>query len=167
MALVSSFNQQNETSHPVIFPLHAEGLVDNYALRMDEPDEVRVSNKTTPIDQPEVITFQYGNVKRIPTKVSVANPVDGSNVMYGVRVDEINRTRSTTDDSFTIDDPIVVTLSIKHPITNRVKPDMVFRSIMRCLSALVKDSASADTAITVDDTRIKEMMSSALRPTVN
>lgn len=160
MAKTWKFGYQNDGARAAESPFTNIQLnIGSYALKQDEPDECQLSNTTTPIDQPELVTYQSSTIKKIPTKVKVSNPTsDTEGVMYGVRVDEVLRGTSDTDDNFIVDLPIVVNISVKHPINSAISAGVVNEAISRALSALTTDSGTS---------RVTDLMRSALKPTTN
>lgn len=167
MALQTSFGFTNNTTRteakggnrpPIIN--YDMGITNNYALITDEPDTVQLSNTTSPVDQPEVITYQYSQLKKIPTVVTISNPSpnENVNVMYGVRADEVVRETSSVDETYIRDYPIVVNVSVKHPLVSAITNTQVEVAVARAVSALFSDDGKS---------RIKQLMRDSLKPTVN
>lgn len=161
MAITYSYGFTNETVNASGLPLkHYDlGPTTDYALKVDEPEECQLSNTTTPVDRPEVLTYQATTVSKIPTKITVQNPpkVSGG-IMYGVRLDEVLHGVSSTDDSFAVDLPIVLNLSVKHPMSSAITTDDIDKLISRLVSALYTED---------NKSRIGDLMRSALKPTVD
>lgn len=161
MAITWKFGYTNDSVVEAGLPMDHINIqpVNQYALKVDEPDECQLSNVTTPIDQPEVLTYQASTVKNIPTKIKVSNPLPTTDgIMYGVRLDEVLRGTSSTDDSFVTDLPIVVNLSVKHPVNSAITAPVIKEVIARLVSALYT---------TGNEDRITDLMRSALKPTEN
>lgn len=160
MALNSSFGYTNKDARTDAVTLTKLEFASDYALREDEPDICSMTNTTSPIDQQEVLSFQYSELKKIPTKAKLANPLpDGAGCMWGVRLDDILRVTSTTDETFVQDLPVVCNISFKHPVHSQITPAVVAEVASRAMSALFYDAGGFD--------RINELMRSSLKPVKN
>lgn len=159
MALTSSFSFTNtsENSHtvtPVVL-----GPVTNYALLSDEPSECVLSNKTCKLDRGELLTFQMRDLKTVNTALTVPYPAPVSaGVQYTVKLEELLTTVSSVNEEFRLDEPITVTLSIKHGKSGNITTGIVAQVVQRLLGALMK----ADGSFRFDD-----LMRSSLKPTVD
>lgn len=133
--------------------------VSNYAKTSDEPTEATLTNKTASIDQPEVITYRSRKIDRVATVNPISYPCKVSDgVEYGIRLDEVLR---NTDDKGAIlwDDPIVVSLTIKHQRSAFVTDAVVTEVVSRLLGAAYDE--------TEKQFRWGDLMRSALIPTEN
>lgn len=143
-------------------------VVDNYALKQDEPTDCQLTNKTAPVDQPEIISYQSSVVKNFPKRTNITYPGPNSdNIMYGVRLDELLRGISDND-SMIVDLPIVMNLSIKHPLNAAIDNqviDLLFRRLVSACYYQVK--GSGDMVYTSELARFEDLMKSALKPTRN
>lgn len=126
-----------------------------YATREDEPQSCTIVNTTTPIDQPEVLTFQCGTLKRVPSKIvnQYPAPVE-TGVQYGVRLDELLRVTSDGGEEM-FDLPMTATITFRHPSNAAITAGTVELMLSRLIGALYK----SDT-----ETRINDMMRMAIRP---
>lgn len=159
MALTSSFGFTNKSEATDKIAHIAMRTKTDYSLNEDGPDRCVVSNKTTPIDQPELVTYQCGEIKKVPTSIDVVNPAaNTAGVQYGVRVDEVLRVTSTTNDSFIEDFPIVMNITVKHPRCGMITSAQIDGVFQRLIGALVKADGT---------TRFNDLMRSALKPDEN
>jgi len=150
----STFSFTNTTNRTTSVPV-TEIDIDDYAMREDEPESCTITNTTTNMDQPELVTYQCGTLKRIPTKnTNLYPPTVEGGVQYGIRIDELLRVQ--TDDGDTLYDlPIVATLTFKHPSNAAITSGHVETVLSRLLGCLYKDEST---------TRINDMMRLAIRP---
>lgn len=136
---------------------YALGLVSNYAVVKDEPDEVILENKTTPLDCEEIITYRGRKIPKVSTSLTVANPAPvKAGVQYQIQVEECLRTTDDTDPDLIIDEPIVAYLTIRHPKSGHITTNVIEKVLKRLLSAIYRDDASS---------RLDDIMRLALRPT--
>lgn len=142
-------------------------IVDDYALKQDEPNDCQLTNKTAPVDQPEVISYQSSTVKSFPKRVNITYPGPNSeNVMYGVRLDEILRGTSDNDSTI-VDLPIVMNLSIKHPLNAAIDNETIHVLLARLVSTLYTEVKTGAAVYDSTNARFEDLMKSALKPTVN
>lgn len=154
MATTYSWGYTNTTASLVAPTMAKVGEYTNYGRVKDEPNLCVLSNKTSPLDQPETIAY-----KGRPEKVSVttlANPPktrDG--VYYGVTVRDI--LREVRDDGTIIDHPIEVTTAFKHDTSLNWSDSYVLEVLGRSLGSLYDETAAS--------WRFKDMQRLALAPT--
>lgn len=130
--LVSSFSFTNVTSGDAL-PSTAVGLVTNYAKTMDEPTEARLTNLTAAVDQGELVTLRCRRVARVATEQQIMYPARvEAGVEYGVRVDEILRT-TAPDGRIVCDEPIVASITIKHPLSSNINDELITQVFNRLL----------------------------------
>lgn len=138
--------------------LYDMDITSNYALRMDEPTECRLVNTTAAVDREEILSYRCKDLTRVNTNLNIQNP---SPIAGGVQYQAIMEALLTTEDSttgFRVDEPIVVTISVRHPKSGFITPAHVATMIGRTASALETDAGQW---------RIKELMRGALKPTVD
>lgn len=158
MAVSSHFGFTNVTPASKTLTPTSLGIT-NYSLLVDEPNEVKESNPTAPIDQPEYVSFKCQDVNKVSTSFKNLYPEKvQSGVQYVVKVEELLSTTSTTDESFRVDTPIVAYLTIRHSKNAVVTSDVVDTVFKRLLGAVVKEDGT---------TRFKDLMRQALKPTTN
>lgn len=156
--MTSKFTFTNTTDGTTV-PTVAIAPVTNYAKTSDEPTEATLTNKSATIDQPEVITYRSRKIDRVATVNPISYPCKVSDgVEYGIRLDEVLR---NTDDSGCIlwDDPIVVSLTIKHQRSAFVTNEIVTQVVSRLLGAAYDETAGTY--------RWDDLMRSALVPVEN
>lgn len=160
MALSHSFGFSNGTDTANKVTLKDLDVASGkYALTMDEPDQCRLSNVTCPVDQPEVVTFGCQDVANVNSTIRNMNPPKvKAGVQYNIRLEELLRTTDSDDASFTVDDPIVATLSFRHTKSSNISTANLETVFVRLVSLLFKADGS---------TRIPELMRSSLKPTTD
>lgn len=161
-----SFTYTNTTQAVDYDPTIKLGMSSNYARITDEPNMARVTNKTASIEQPELITYRCDPIKKVSTAINVMNPSPNlAGVQYTVKIEEVDRAVVGSD---TIDEPIAMWLTIKHPTSNRWDNAKVASVFRRLVSALLKDQATTGSAAPITDAtdwRFEDLMRSALMPT--
>lgn len=131
-------------------------VVTNYALKEDEPNQVTEENVTSPLDQPEVLTFRSRDIPVVNSEVTNQYPAPvTTGVQYVIQLDEL---LSTRDDSvgYRVDDPIVAYLTIRHPKSGNVTSSHVQAVVERLIGACYNSDGSS---------RFDALMRSALKPT--
>lgn len=159
MSRVSKFGFKNTQDASTSITPKALGLVSNYALTRDVADVVTLSNRTAPIDCEEIIELRSRVNSQVKSNLNIQNPAKvGSAVEYSVRLDATLATTDTDDPNFRVDEPMVVTIAIKHPRSGNVDGSIVEQLFLRAVSALRKDDGSW---------RFDDLMRSAERPVVD
>lgn len=131
----------------------------NYAVTQDEPTELVSSNKTAPIDQPEILTYRCQDLKTVNLAMkNMYPPTITTGVQYVVKLDELASLTDSTDPSFRVDLPISAYLTIRHNKSGYVTSDMVASVVKRLLGACMKEDGTW---------RFNELMRSSLKPTDN
>lgn len=155
--MTSSFGFTNVTdSAHLITPKNLQ-LLEEYALKQDEPTVVELDNVTCPLDQGEIVSFKCSNVNRVSTSQEIRNPAKVvTGVQYLAKVEEILRTTSATDADFVVDEPIVAYLTIRHPKSGNITSAHIETVVNRLLGTLTKADGTW---------RFDELMRSALKPT--
>lgn len=135
MARTSNFTYTNTTaSTSTIAKVQIKENTD-YGVITDEPNECSMSNLTAPVGQDEIITNFCSPIKRINSKVSVANPGPEGGIQYGVRIDSVLVTTDTADTTYELDEPIVVQISVRHPRSSNFTTTLVNKAVARAISA--------------------------------
>lgn len=151
----SSFGYQNKTAGTAAATV-AIGPVSNYAKIQDEAEVVQLSNKTAPLDQGELVMYQSRKIPQVNTNLVVQNPAKiSTGVQYQIRLDEILRTTDATG-NITCDEPIVMYLTIRHPLSGHITNAMVVEVFNRLIGACYNE--------TTDAYRFDDLMRSALMP---
>jgi hypothetical protein len=159
MAKTTTWGYENSSSaaHRTA-PLYDLGILENYALVLDEPTECRLINTTAPVDKEEVVSFRAKSLPRVNTSLVIQNPgpVAGG-IQYQVQSEAVLTTEDP-DTGFRVDEPVIVQISVRHPNSGNISPSAVDQQIRRTISYMMTDDG---------EWRIKELMRSALKPTVD
>lgn len=158
MAKSSSFGFTNTTAGTHDVDQIALGLTTNYALTSDQANNVVLNNKTAPIDQEEIVTVRSGNID-IKSKANIVYPAPVKTGMeYGVRLDEVLSTTDSADPSYRVDEPIICSITFRHPKSGNITNDIVAQVFQRAISTLMKADGTW---------RFADLMRSAERPIVD
>lgn len=159
MSKVSSFQYTNTAAGSNDVDQVALGLTTNYAIASDRDDIVKLNNKTAPIDAEEIISLRSRDLDVLKTDANIQHPsgIKGG-IEYSVRVDDVLTTTDTGDATFRVDEPIICTITFRHPKSGNISGSQVAQVFTRAMSALMK----ADGTWRFDD-----LMRSAERPVVD
>jgi hypothetical protein len=160
MSKTSTFGFTNTDDGTVTLTPKALGLTSNYAVSADVSDQAILNNKTAPIDLQEVISYRsmdINNLKSNAVNIQYPSPVTAG-VQYSVQVTDTLSTTDSNDASFRVDEPISVTISVRHPKSGNIGSAQVATVMMRALSSLVKEDGSW---------RFDDLMRGAERPIVD
>jgi hypothetical protein len=139
--------------------LKALGLVNNYALSEDSSNTAILNNKTAPIDAMEIVTFRSRDIAKVNTDLAIAYPPKVTKgIQYGVQVEETLVTTDSDDTSFRVDEPIVVSINVRHQKSGNITNDLVGAAVLRAVSSLVRSDGTW---------RFDDLMRSAERPVVD
>lgn len=159
MANTTTFPYVNGTVSTKTIAPRELGVVTNYALIADEPTKVVFNNKTCPLDRPEFLAYKCQNIGKVNTSIPVQYPSKvTAGIQYSVTLEEVLTTTSSTDASYRVDEPLVITIGIRHQKSSNITDTLVQEAFERALGALRKADGTY---------RFKEMMRSALKPTVD
>lgn len=151
------FTNNSDSSNSVV--PKALGVTSNYAVITDKADQAVLSNKTTPIDLQEKITYQSRDIQVVNNDLNIQYPSPvKKGIQYGVLLEETLSTTDSTDASFRMDEPIVMSLSVRHGKSGNITNDIVGQCFVRLISTLMR----ADGTWRFDD-----LMRSAERPIVD
>lgn len=159
MSYTSSFGFSNntESTHPVK-PVDLQ-VTDNYALTMDEPTKVAMSNKTCALDKAEVLSYGCQEIKNVNTSVDILNPsAVQKGIQYTVKLEEVLTTTSDTDSNYRIDEPVVASLTIRHQKSGNISNALISQVVTRLIGACMREDGTW---------RFDDLMRSALKPTVD
>lgn len=115
---------------------------DNFKLLEDEPGKtVYVENTETAIDQKEKITITSNSIPTVANGLEIVHPNRVSNGWtFAIKVEETGR---YTDTVFgTVDDPVVVQLSVRSALDAEVTKNSVDDAIGRLLGVLYPDDTT-------------------------
>lgn len=145
----------NEALTKTVSPVNI-GIVSNYNPTQDEPTDVRLVNKTTPVDQDEQISYRCAKLNNVNLDIDVPNREDGKQyVQYVIRLDEVLRTTDDKDPTFVVDEPVYMALTVRHTKSSHFTNDKIASLLSRLIGA----------AMYADGTyRFEDLMRGALRP---
>jgi hypothetical protein len=159
MAKTSQFLFTNTTAGSNTLTPLALGLTSNYALETDNANQAVLNNKTAPIDAQEVISYRTLKLKEVNNSLNIQYPAPvKAGIQYGVQVEETLSTTDSSDPAFRVDEPIVVTLNIRHPRSGNITSAHVATAFLRMVSTLMKSDGTW---------RFDDLMRSAERPVVD
>lgn len=160
MAKTSSFGFTNTAASTKVTIVPSDvKVVDNYALKEDEPTQVVEDNKTCPLDQPEVITYVCRDIPKVNSSIVNQYPAPVTNgVQYIIMAEELLSTTDSDAPGYRVDDPIVAFLTIRHPKSGNITPEHVEIVLKRLLGACYKSDGTS---------RFSDLMRSALKPATN
>jgi hypothetical protein len=119
------------------------GVTTNYATDSVSPNAANLSNKTAPIDIEELISYRSRDIDKVPTQLNIQYPSKVTQgVEYGVKVEATLSTTDSADASFRVDEPIVMTLAIKHPKSGNISNALVSQLFVRMVSTLVRSDGT-------------------------
>lgn len=145
MAKTTSFGFSNTTvnanASTLLKPVKLE-LSKNYSERKsDTPDNVVLVSAATPLDAGEMITYKCQEVKKVSTGLKIHHPCPVSDgIQYTVRIDDLLRT--TFDDGKIVDEPIVVSLSVRHPVSSEFTSEIIGTMVNRLLGACITNAGA-------------------------
>lgn len=155
----TSFNVTNVSDASKTLTYKALGLVDNYALKEDEPTRCVIANSTSPLDAGELISFSATDIKKVTTDQDILYPAGvTAGVQYQIRVEDVLSTTSDTDASFRVDQPVVMMLTVRQPKSSYVSDEVMTTMLQRLMGAVMKSDGS---------TRFSDLARSSLKPTVD
>lgn len=126
-----------------------------YAKKSESATSCVLTNKTCTLDTPELLSYQCTEIAKVNTQNRIINPAKvSSGVQYIVRLDEILRT-TDTNGSIICDEPIVASLTVRHPISGNITNAEVVSVIKRLLGACMREDGTY---------RFDDLMRSALQP---
>lgn len=120
----------------------------NFATVSLTADECVLSNRLSPLDQEERITYRARPIARVDTSVQIRNPAPvTAGVQYQIVLETVARTTTTGSDAV-IDEPIVLTLAVRHPRSGNITSGLLKQAFRRLLGAIILPGASAtDTVV--------------------
>lgn len=160
MAKQYDFGYTNTSASASALTANLMDMVSSYAVTTDEPEECSLTNRTSPLNQREKITYRCNHQKVSQTGLAYPGPTNDG-VLYSVRVDDILRVTDSDNPNFVVDEPISMWLTVKHSTSNNWTNAQVSSVLARLLGALYK----GDTALVAGSFRFEDLMRSALKPT--
>lgn len=141
---------------------YARGLINygaDYNLVVDEPDEVILTNITSPLDRPEKFRFAYSQIKNIYNNTDIHPNVQAPS-KRGISVlvqltNTISEVDATSDNR--VDLPISAHMVLKFPAYTAITATKIEEQIGRLLSGLYETGS-------VSQSRLNSMMRGSLLP---
>lgn len=157
MARSTSWGYTNTTASLATASLVTLGEYSNYGVLQDAPEACRLTNKTSPLDQPEKVTFRCASQDISLQGLAYPGPSKGG-VLYSCRVDDVLRVTdpASTGSATVVDEPISMWLTVKHSTSNSWSNTDIATVLGRLLGALYDETNSK--------WRFEDLMRSALRP---
>lgn len=156
MSKVSAFGFTNATAGSNTLTPLALGLTTNYAVKADTATEAVLNNKTAPIDVEELVSYRSRDIQTVNTNLNIQYPSPvKSGIQYQIAVEDTLSTTDTVDADFRVDEPIVMTLTVRHPKSGNIGNTQVATVFTRLISALMKTDGTW---------RFDDLMRSAERP---
>lgn len=164
MAMTSSLGYTDSVTVAKTLSVPDLSYSKDFAVTRDTPDEVIITNTTSPIDQPETFRFGYNNVADVykgtgidPSVAAVSKR--GASIV--VQMNDILRVSCDSETSCSpvqFDLPISTHIVIKVPLSQYITADLVKQEVLRNVSALFGTGE-------VTSARIDALLRHALAPT--
>lgn len=159
MAKTSSFGFTNVSDSTNEVTTKALGLTSNYSITTDNADVATLNNKTAPVDQEEIISFRSRDIGSVNTTLNIQYPSKvKSGIEYSLKIEDTLSTTDDTDADFRVDEPIICTVTFRHPKSGNISAQQVGTVFQRAISSLMKADGSW---------RFDDLMRSAERPVVD
>lgn len=160
MAKTTTPGYTNVTASTYVLPIKKLGELSNYSIVEDEAGVTMLANVTSPVDQLERISIKAQTIPEVKVSQGISNPAPvKTGVQYSIKVEDIYSTTDDTDPTYRVDEPIVVTLTVKHNQSATFSSALVFETIGRAVSALMYDSGNKS--------RIAALQRLSTRPTAD
>jgi hypothetical protein len=142
MAKVSDFTYTNKTASTEELALYKLGLTTNYT--QDKTNNTCVcKNRVSDLDAEERITFSSRPIARTDTGLQILYPAANTkSIQYDVKVEEVLKTTDSADPSFRVDNPIVMSLQIRHERTGFITETILNEVWKRLNSAITKEDGT-------------------------
>lgn len=113
---------------------------DDYALVKAADNEVVYDNLTAPTDAREKITFFRRDHEKVDTGLDINYKSNAKACTYGVKVEDTlvttgGTTSTMASDETRLEDPVIVTISIKHPKDGVITDAAINTALWRAISA--------------------------------
>jgi len=159
MAKTSAFGFTNVSDSSNEVTTKALGLTSNYSITTDNADVATLNNKTAPVDQEEIISFRSRDIGSVNTTLNIQYPSKvKSGIEYSLKIEDTLSTTDDTDADFRVDEPIICTVTFRHPKSGNISAQQVGTVFLRAISSLMKADGSW---------RFDDLMRSAERPVVD
>lgn len=120
------------------------GLKTNYANIEDEPTQAKFANTTASLGQGEVVTVRSRKIDTVNTNQDILYPAPTARgVQYSIRLDEILRDSSAANNGVIFDYPIVMELTVRHPLYAGIDNSTIAGLLARLVNAAYDETAKA------------------------
>lgn len=161
MARTTSFGYTDSIATPVNQPRIDLSYAADFLVQSESPTQVVLANRTSPLDQLEVITLQYRNVSDIYQSVPSIDPsayaISRAGRTVTAIVQDVARTVDSGDPTFRQDLPVRATVSLAAPLNSDITNDQLLSVIMRAVSAWFNN-------LTVTSVRTGELVRGGMKP---
>lgn len=165
MAVKTSFGYVDSVTTTKNLAIPDLSYTQDFAITKDDADEVIITNRTSPIDQPETFRFGYQTVANVYSNTGI-DPSYMSVTKRGVslvaQVNDILRVTcepsENTCNMTVVDLPITAHVVVKVPLSQYITAETAQTVVNRAISSLY-DTGSTGT------TRLDAMLRHALAPT--
>lgn len=132
----------------------------DFKTKVDEPDEVILTNVTSPLDRPELFRFGYTEIKDVYKNTTI-DPSVYAPTRRGIQIlCQVNDVYSLTDDvdaSYRVDLPVQAHVVLKVPACDVITADMVEELAQRAVSGLFATGS-------VTSAKLSAMLRGSMRP---
>lgn len=132
----------------------------DYKTKVDTPDEVVLTNVTSPLDRPETIRFGYTEVKDVYKNTSIDASVYAPTkrgVQLLAQINDVYSVTDSVDAEYRVDLPVQAHMVIKVPASEVITADVVKELVLRSVASFFN---TAD----VTSEKIAAMIRGSLRP---
>jgi hypothetical protein len=107
----------------------------NFAVMSATADEAVLSNRLSPLDQEERLTYRSRAIARVDSDLQIRNPAAvRSGVQYQI---VLETTARTTEGDAVVDEPIVMNLMVRHPRSGNMTPAIIQQAFRRLIGAVM------------------------------
>lgn len=162
MAITTSFGYTDKVTTPKNIAIPDLSYSSDFAVTRETPDEVILTNRTSPIDQPETLRFGYQTISNVYSNTGI-DPSYMSVTRRGInllaQVNDIFRISGDLGDAnmSIIDLPISAHIVLKTPLSQYITAQVCLQVIDRARASL------CDTGST-GESRLEAMLRHALTP---
>lgn len=164
MAMTTSLGYTDSVTTQKTLSIPDLSYAKDFAVTRDTPDEVVITNTTSPIDQPETIRFGYTTVADVYRNTGIDPSVAavskrGASIV--IQLNDILRVSCGSETSCSpvqFDLPISTHIVVKVPINQYITADLVKQEVLRNVAALFGTGE-------VTSARIDSLLRHALQPT--
>lgn len=132
----------------------------DFKTKSDEPNEVILTNVTSPLDRPELFRFGYSEIKDVYKNTSI-DPSVYAPTRRGIQIlCQVNDVYSLTDSvdaNYRVDLPVQAHVVLKVPACDVITADMAEELVQRAVSGLFATGS-------VTSAKLSAMLRGSMRP---